>query len=148
MNNKLELSCPECNKDNTVNLSTQLSCKHCGEVLTEKKYIKKPLLNMSTMSTTKSIIVGIILGGIVISFLYYTFKKDRYSAREEFTILTNCIMQNTNLFGRSQIDKQNICIDAYNQTLEDERDLGQKLYADKSQIFNKLFDQNVEKLSK
>lgn len=145
MNDKLELSCPKCAKDNTVNLSTQLNCKHCGEVLTEKKYIQKPFLSIST---TKSIVLGITLGGIVISFLYYTFKKDRYSTREEFSILTNCIMQNKNLFGRSPTDKQNICIDAYNQTLEDERDLGQKLYADKSQIFNKLFDQNVEKLSK
>ncbi|MDP2850439.1 MAG: hypothetical protein Q8O20_05135 [Sulfuricurvum sp.] len=145
MNDKLELSCPKCNKENTVNLSTQLNCKQCGEILTEKKYIKKPFLSIST---TKSIILGIILGGIVISFLYYTFKKDRYSTREEFTILTNCIMQNKKLFGRSSTDRQNICIDAYNQTLEDERDLGQKLYADKSQIFTKLFDQNVEKLSK
>ncbi|MDD5051424.1 MAG: hypothetical protein PHO27_01685 [Sulfuricurvum sp.] len=145
MNDKLELSCPKCDKDNTVNLSTQLSCKHCGEILTEQKYIKKPLLSIST---TKSIILGTILSGLVMSFLYFTFKKDRYSTREEFTILTNCIMQNKNLFGRSSSDRQNICIDAYNQTLEDERDLDQKLYAEKSQIFSKLFDANVDKLSK
>lgn len=145
MNDKLELSCPKCDKDNIVNLSTQLSCKHCGEILTEQKYIKKPLLSISTI---KSIVLGIIIGVISISIAYILFKKDRYSTREEFTILTNCVMQNKNLFGRSSNDRQNICIDAYNQTLEDERDLGQKLYADKSQIFTKLFDQNVEKFSK
>lgn len=143
MNDKLELSCPKCDKDNTVNLSTQLSCKHCGEVLTEKKYTEKSFLNMST---TKSIIFGIAIGGLVISFLYFTFKKDRYSTREEYSIIQGCVTKN--LYGRTDNDKQNICINAYNQTLEDERDLGQKLYADKSQIFNKLFDQNVEKLSK
>lgn len=145
MNDKLELSCPKCDKDNTVNLSTQLSCKHCGEILTEKKYIKKPLLSIST---TKSIILGIIIGVIGISVSYILLKKDRYSTREEFTILTKCIMQNKNLFGRPSVDRQDICIDAYNQTLEDERDIGQKLYDDKSQIFNKLFDTNVQKLSK
>lgn len=145
MNDKLELSCPKCDKDNTVNLSTQLSCKHCGELLTEKKYIKKPLLSIST---TKSIILGITIGVIGLSITYILLKEYRYSAREEFSILTNCIKQNKNLIDHSPTDKQNICIDAYNQTLEDERDLGQKLYADKSQIFNKLFDQNVEKLSK
>jgi hypothetical protein len=145
MNDKLELSCPKCDKDNTVNLSAQLNCKHCGEILTEKKYTKKPFLGMSTK---KSIILGIIIGVMGISASYILLKKERYSTREEFSILNNCITQNKNLFGRSLNDKQTICIDAYNQTLEDERDIGQKLYTDKSQIFKKIFDQSVETLSK
>jgi hypothetical protein len=142
MNNKLELYCPECDKENTVNLSTQLSCKHCGEILTEKKYIKKPLLSITT---TKSIILGITIGVIGISIAYILLKKDRYSTREEYSIINGCVTKK--LSNATEEDKQNICINAYNQTLEDERDLGQKLYADKSQIFEKLFDQNVKKLT-
>lgn len=145
MNDKLELTCPSCLKENTVNLSSQLKCKHCDEVLTEKLYIKNPKFNLSTF---KSIILGIIIGISGMIFAYFALNKDRYSTREEFTIISTCINSNKNLFARIAADKQNICIDAYNQTLEDERDLNQKLYTEKSQIFTKLYDANIEKLSK
>ncbi|MGD9654736.1 MAG: hypothetical protein AB7U44_06025 [Sulfuricurvum sp.] len=128
MSGKLELICSKCSKAQTVNLSKESKCKHCEEELADKKYIKKPLFNISTF---KSIIIGMSIGISVSLLVYFTFKQDRYSPQEEYILITNCKNKSDNLSGRSPDDKLKICIEAYSQTLTEK------------QNFKNLFEKNV-----
>lgn len=128
MSEKLELICPKCLYLNSANLKTQLHCKNCKEELTDKKYIKKSVLDISTF---KSIIIGISIGIFASLLVYFTFKQDRYSPQEEYILINNCKNKSDNLSGRSPDDKLKICIEAYNQTLTEK------------QNFKNLFEKNV-----
>jgi len=128
MNDKLELSCPKCDNDNTVNLPAQLNCIHCGEILSEKTYIKKPRYSIPIF---KSIFLGIVLGVIGTIALYFTFKVDRFTPKEEYLLINGCVNKSGNLSGRTLDEKLDICSDTYIQTLSEKKD------------FNSLYQKNI-----
>lgn len=143
MNDKVELSCPKCNKDNTVNLSTQLSCKHCGEILTEKKYIKKPWLNLSMLFVS---ILGIGIGIVFSIIVYIKFAPSRYPIDIEYQEITNCISPRTEPLKQSGIpNKQKVCICAMNETM---KIVDFDLYNENKAVFNSVFQQKANDICK
>lgn len=143
MNDKLELSCPKCDKENIVNLSTQLSCKHCGEILTEKKYMKKPWLNLSMLVVS---ILGISIGIILSIIVYIKFSPTRYPVNIEYQEITNCISPLTEPLKQSGIpNKQNVCICAMNETM---KIVDFDLYNENKAVFNAVFQQKANDVCK
>lgn len=128
MSEKLELFCPKCKKNNTANIKRGLHCKYCEEELTDKTYIKKPKYSVPIY---KSFFFGIILGLVGTFALYYTLKSNRFSPKEEYILMQDCINKNNSLSGHSPEDKLKICSEEYSQTLDEKKD------------FKSLFQKNV-----
>ena len=80
----LNISCPNCDEENTIKLSSEIKCKHCEEPLTKTKYekLKKPFLG-----TVTAMIIGSVGGHQIVEY----FDVDRYPMSVEHSILENCI---------------------------------------------------------
>lgn len=79
--NTLDIECPHCYKENTINLSKEIKCKHCEKPLIGEKY-KKPLITAFT-----AILLGSGIGMTVDSYL----NLNRASVENEFIMMKTCI---------------------------------------------------------
>ena len=106
--NNLEIECPHCFKDNSINLSSEIKCKKCKKPLIGEKY-KKPI-----MSAMTAILLG-VGGGI---YLDEKFETDRYPIATEYNIIDSCLSS----YDEEPLDrkhykkKKQICICALKET--------------------------------
>lgn len=131
---QLEVKCPNCNEDNSINLSSEIKCKNCEEPLTKWKYdqLKKPIIG--TFS-------ALLIGGIAGHHIDDYFEKNRYPVAVEYRILDNCISSYDRPLRKSYIaDKTNVCVCAFSKTIKeyDYRD-----FKEKQDDFLILFEQKA-----
>jgi hypothetical protein len=106
-NNILEIECPHCSEDNSINLSSTIKCKHCNEPLIGEKYTK-PIISVMT-----AIILGI--GGGV--YLDEKFETNRYPINTEYNIIYSCLSSYEEpLSERYYKNKKQICSCALRKT--------------------------------
>jgi hypothetical protein len=85
--NPIVISCPHCRKDNAINLSKAIKCRHCDKGLTGYKYIKKSIIPVVTAA-----IIGISAGKVLDDrFENKYFENSRYPIAIEYSIIENCI---------------------------------------------------------
>ena len=109
----LEISCPNCDKENIIKLSSEIKCKHCEKSLTKTKYekLKKPFIE-----TLTAVIIGSVGGYQITEY----FDTDRYPMNIEHSILENCISSYNEPLRTSHIrDKKNVCVCAFSKTIQD-----------------------------
>jgi len=107
----LDINCPNCNKENTIKLSSEIKCKHCQKSLTKTKYekLKKPLIG-----TVTAMIIGSIGGHQIDGY----FDVDRYPMSVEHSILENCISSYNEPLRTSRIrHKKEVCICTLSKTI-------------------------------
>lgn len=108
----LNISCPSCNEENNIKLSSENKCKHCKEPLTKTKYeeLKKPFIG-----TLTAILIGSFGGHQITEY----FDIDRYPMSTEHSILENCISSYDEPLKTSRIrNKKDICVCAFSKTIE------------------------------
>ena len=108
----LNINCPNCDKENTIKLSSEIKCKHCQEPLTKTKYekFKEPLIG-----TVTAMIIGAFGGHQIIEY----FDADRYPMNVEHSILENCISSYNEPLRTSQIrHKKEVCVCALSKTIK------------------------------
>ena len=109
----LNINCPNCDKENTIKLSSSLKCKHCEEPLTKTKYEK---LKTPFIGTLTAVIIGSVGGHQITEY----FDTDRYPMSIEHSILENCISSYKKPLRTSYIqDKKNVCVCAFSKTIQD-----------------------------
>lgn len=126
MENKIEIVCSKCSKDNTVKLSDKLHCKHCEEEITAKKYIKKPWI---LIPTTVAVLSG-IAGGVYID---EEIETDRFPMAVEHSLIESCIAIDEKPLRRVEIrKKKEICVCALKNTIEE---VEYSVYKDNKNLF-------------
>ena len=108
----LNISCPNCDEENTIKLSSEIKCKHCEEPLTKTKYekLKKPFLG-----TVTAMIIGSVGGHQIVEY----FDVDRYPMSVEHSILENCISSYKEPLRISRIrHKKKVCVCAFSKTIK------------------------------
>jgi len=131
---RLDIQCPKCDEKNTIKLSSEIKCKHCGESLTTWEYskYKKPIIG--TFS-------ALIIGGFAGHHIDDYFDKTRYPIAVEYTIIDNCISSYDRPLHRSYItDKKNVCVCAFSKTVK-EYDYGD--FKENQNDFLILFEQKA-----
>lgn len=79
--NTLVIECPHCDKENTINLSKEIQCKHCEKSLIGEKY-KKPFITAFT-----AILLGSGIGVATDGYL----NLNRASVKTEYKMMKTCI---------------------------------------------------------
>ena len=134
MNNKIEITCPKCSKDNTVKLSDQLNCKHCEEEITGKKYIRKPWI---LIPTTLAVLSG-VAGGVYID---EKIETDRYPISIEHSIVESCIHADGKIRNKKYvIEKKEICVCALENTIDE---ISYSEFQNKKYKFTTVFSQQI-----
>jgi len=108
--NNLEIECPHCSKENKINLSTKIKCKHCEKPLIGQKY-RKPFMSAMT---------ALILGAGGGYHINEQFQSNRYPLTVENGIINSCVsFYEQPLLHKDYKNKENICICALNKTQEE-----------------------------
>jgi hypothetical protein len=113
LSENINISCPNCNEENSVKLSSEIKCKNCEESLTGIKYakLKKPLIGTFT-----ALMIGGFGGHKAIEY----FDTDRYPMSVEHSILENCISSYDEPLRSSYIrNKKEVCVCAFQKTLKE-----------------------------
>ncbi|WP_310441417.1 hypothetical protein [Sulfurimonas sp.] len=79
--NTFDIECPHCLKDNKINLSKNIKCKHCEKPLIGERYIK-PII-----STFATILIGAGIGMTADGYL----NINRASVLTEYKMMKTCI---------------------------------------------------------
>ena len=129
---KIKIECPHCAEENTINLSSEIKCKHCDESLIGEKY-RKPLISAFT-----AILLG-IGGGVALDEYLET---DRYPISVEYKIMDNCISSYDkplakNIYGK----KTDICLCALYKT---EKKYNYSEYRENEYKFLNIFEEKAK----
>ncbi|MCG3692502.1 hypothetical protein [Aliarcobacter butzleri] len=126
--NNLKIECPHCSKENKINLSTEIKCKHC----------EKPLIGQKYRKTFMSAITAIILG--IGGGYYFNEKLDdnRYPLGLEYALIKSCVSPDERpLLDKDFEKKENICICALNKT---QKEIDYSEYKKKQSTYLNIFE--------
>jgi len=113
LSENINISCPNCDEENSVKLSSEIKCKNCEESLTGIKYakLKKPLIGTFT-----ALMIGGFGGHEAIEY----FDTDRYPMSVEHSILENCISSYDEPLSTSRIrNKKDVCVCTFYKTIKE-----------------------------
>ena len=131
---KIQCENESCNND--IYIEENITCPSCKQIQ-KKKLMIKPLV----MGTTLALISA--YSAYEISSKLHSSTK-RYPVKTEFSIINHCINgDNTLQYIKDLTVKKNICIEAYNKTIQDV-----KLddFKENHKIFTKLFRENINRV--
>lgn len=104
---KIELQCPHCSKNNLIHLSSIIECKHCNKSLIGHKYSK-----ISSKIITAIALVSAIGGGVAIDKNLL-----RYPLSIEHAIIEACTtLDNGQIQKKDFLKKNKICLCALELT--------------------------------
>ncbi len=135
MDSKLEITCPNCDEENTIKLSSEIKCKKCEEDLTKLKYskFKKPIIGAMTdfmIGTPAAYQIG-----------KYMHSEDRYPVAIEYLIVNSCISQYKRPLRKAYIkQKKAICVCALSNTM---KNIDYKEYKKDQEKFMDIFEQKA-----
>jgi len=136
MEHKIHINCPNCDKENIIELNDDIKCKKCGESLITEKIYKtkiKPIIGAGS-----AIILG-IGGGVYIDNHYF---DTRYPLNVEYKIIRNCASYDMP-YSKYQIKKAtNICICALEKT---EKNIDFEEFNKNNNTFLQHFQENIDK---
>uniref|UniRef100_UPI0040473A1A hypothetical protein n=1 Tax=Aliarcobacter sp. TaxID=2321116 RepID=UPI0040473A1A len=126
--NNLKIECPHCSKENEINLSTEIKCKHCEKPLIGHKY-RKPFM---------SAITAFVLGAWDTNQINEQFESNRYPINFEYAIINSCVSDSEQpLLRKNYKYKEDICICALNKTQEE---IDYSDYENKQNTFLNIFE--------
>lgn len=132
----MKIQCENESCKNDIYIEENITCPSCKQIQ-KKKLMIKPLV----MGTTLALISA--YSAYEISSKLHSSTK-RYPVKTEFSIINNCINgDNTLQYIKDLTVKKNICIEAYNKTIQDV-----KLddFKENHKIFTKLFRENINRV--
>ena len=132
----MKIQCENESCKNDIYIEENITCPSCKQIQ-KKKLTIKPLF----MGTTLALISA--YSAYEISSKLHSSTK-RYPVKTEFSIINHCINgDNTLQYIKDLTVKKNICIEAYNKTIQDV-----KLddFKENHKIFTKLFRENINRV--
>jgi len=132
----MKIQCENESCKNDIYIEENITCPSCKQIQ-KKKLMIKPLV----MGTTLALISA--YSAYEISSKLHSSTK-RYPVKTEFSIINHCINgDNTLQYIKDLTVKKNICIEAYNKTIQDV-----KLddFKENHMIFTKLFRENINRV--
>lgn len=110
---KLNITCPNCEEENIINLSSEIKCKKCEKKLTKWRYGKLKKKVLGTGIAFFLIAPAYEIGKVMHS-------EDRYPIVTEYSIVQSCISSYDQPLQRVYIkNKKNICVCALSKTMKE-----------------------------
>lgn len=132
----MKIQCENESCKNDIYIEENITCPSCKQIQ-KKKLMIKPLV----MGTTLALISA--YSAYEISSKLHSSTK-RYPVKTEFSIINHCINgDNTLQYIKDLTVKKNICIEAYNKTIQDVKLDDFKV---NHKIFTKLFRENINRV--
>lgn len=110
----MEIQCPSCEADNTVEFGENITCSECDKSFAGHYYkkFKKPLV-----SATAALFIG-ALGAYKVDQIF--FEDQRYPSLVEYEIIDTCVNSSVLVRNTSrQVDKIRVCACALDKTMEE-----------------------------
>lgn len=131
---RLFITCPNCDKKNSIKLQSKTKCGNCKESLTQWEYnkFKKPMIGAFS---------AFLIGGVSIYNIDNYFDK-RYPMSVEYSIIDSCIRSDEEPLYRSYIrQKKDVCVCALSKTTND---FDYSDYKDSEDRFLIIFEKKAE----
>ncbi len=129
----LKLKCPSCDLENSINIDKNIVCYNCKEKLFKSK-------NSFIKFAKETIIISGISGIIFFTYKIGHQNENRYTIKEEYAFLNECINSGSNLNTKKKINFNfEICVCTLSK-IEKKKYTFEKLN-NNTNIFSKYFDE-------
>jgi hypothetical protein len=110
---KLKITCPNCEEENIIKLSSEIKCKKCEKDLTKWRYSK---ITKKVLGAGTAFILGVAPAYEIGKHMH---SEDRYPIATEYSIVHSCISSHSSPLQRVHIkNKKTICICALSKTMK------------------------------